>query len=378
MARCNRSCAVAVGITAATVILLTLIVVARSPVPEPPLLRVGHALHDHHAALFVAATYPDQVQTPSGARLIEREFARQYDLVAGSHVLALLRIDASTGGIGLIRRLAEDQLDLSFGGVPAMLVQIDRGAPMRMLRPVMSDGAGLVVSGAIQADSWPAFLDYVRARASPVRIAYKATLSVQNLVFEQRLNDAGIRYGKSLDASDAEVILVNVAGPQNLIPALRHGLVDGFVSMQPYLSLAEVEGVGRLVSLISGMAGSAYPCCALAARESAIIERGEALAVFVELMQVATEFLMHEPELSAEAVSAWLGTSPALERRSLPTTHFSMARDLDWEQGVRRWHRQLLDGDRLDGALAAIADRAELIDRIYASPVNGRTEAADE
>jgi len=95
-------------------------------------------------------------------------------------------------------------------------------------------------------------------------------------------------------------------------------------------------------------------------------------------MQVATEFLMHEPELSAEAVSAWLGTSPALERRSLPTTHFSMARDLDWEQGVRRWHRQLLDGDRLDGALAAIADRAELIDRIYASPVNGRTEAADE
>jgi NitT/TauT family transport system substrate-binding protein len=351
---------------------------ARSPEPEPPLLRVGHARHDHHAALFVAATYPDRIRTNAGAHLVEREFAQDYDLVEGSQVLARLRVDASVGALGLIRRLAEDQLDLSFGGVPAMLVQIDGGAPIRILSPVMSDGAGLVVSDAILADSWTAFLDYVRNRTSPVRIGYKATLSVQNLVFEQRLSDAGIRYGKTLNASDAQIILVNVAGPENLIPALRHGLVDGFVSMQPYLSLAEVEGVGRLVSLISGMAGMAYPCCALAAREATIAERGEVLDVFVELMQAATAFLAQEPELSAEAVSAWLGTSPALERRSLPTTDFSMARDLAWEQGIERWHRQLREANRLHGTLAAISDRTALIERIYASPDGTQTEAADE
>ena len=134
----------------------------------------------------------------------------------------------------MIRRLAEDQLDLSFGGVPAILVQIDQGAPIRMLSPVMTDGAGLVMSNALPVRTWAEFLDYARqSRDEPLRIGYKAALSVQNLLFEQLLAEAGISYAKSSAAADVQIQLVNLSGARHLVPALRHGLVDGFVSMQP-------------------------------------------------------------------------------------------------------------------------------------------------
>ena len=293
--------------------LLGLLAGCHAPEPPPPLLRVGHAPHDHHATLFVAATYPDRVQTAAGAHLVEREFAKRYELVEGSRTLARLSIDASTGGRGLIRRLAEDQLDLSFGGVPAILVQIDQGAPIRMLSPVMTDGAGLVMSNALPVRTWAEFLDYARqSRDEPLRIGYKAALSVQNLLLEQRLADAGISYAKSSAAADVQIRLVNLSGARHLVPALRHGLVDGFVSMQPYLALAEADGRGRLVTLLSGMTdaapGHGYPCCAIAARTAALDAHGEAIARFVDLMRVATDFIHNEPDLSADAVSAWLGT----------------------------------------------------------------------
>ena len=346
------------------IILVGMVVGCRPSVPEPPTLRLGHALHDHHAALFVAATYPGRIRTAAGAHLIEREFAQRYDLVNGSRMLAQIRVDASTGGVGLIRRLAEDQLDLSFGSVPAMLVQIDRGASIRIVSPVMRDGAGLVISKALPVQSWADFAAYAQQRVTPLRIGYKAELSVQNLVFEQRLRDAGVQYSRSLDAAGAQIILVNLSGPQNLIPALRHGLIDGFVSMQPYLSLAEADGVGRLVALISGMSGAAYPCCALAAREEVISKHGDTLASFVELMRAATAFLYEEPALSAEALSVWLGTTPEIERRSLPTTHFSMTRDAVWDQGVRQWREQLLTAGLLEGVLASDSDGIDLLERI--------------
>lgn len=364
------------SVQAAGFVVLTFLAIlsgCRAPEPPPPLLRVGHAPHDHHAPLFVAATFPGRVRTASGVHLVEREFAKRYDLVEGSRTWARLSIDASTGGAGLIRRLAEDQLDVSFGGVPAILVQIDQGAPIRMLSPLMRDGAGLVIAKALPVRTWAGFLDYARQpRSEPLRIGYKADLSVQNLVFEQRLADAGIRYAKSSDATDVQIRLLNLSGARNLVPALRHGLLDGFVTMQPYLALAEADGSGRLVALLSGMTGSAsdfgYPCCAIAARTAALEAHGEAISRFVDLMRVATDLIYAQPELCASAVSAWLGTTAAIERQSLPTTRFSMERDAAWDRGVLQWCERLRPPGPLTGALSTGVPRASLLERIYAVP----------
>jgi NitT/TauT family transport system substrate-binding protein len=331
----------------------------------------------------VAATYPDRVQTSTGVHLLEREFAKHYDLVEGSRTLARLSIDASTGGQQLMRRLGEDQLDLSFGGVPALLVQIDQGAPIRLLAPVMTEGAGLVISNALPVRTWAEFLDHARQpRDEPLRIGYKAELSVQNLVFEQQLADAGISFAYSLDATGVEILLVNLSGAQHLVPALQHRLVDGFVSMQPYLALAEAGGSGRLVTLLSGMtdavSGRGYPCCAIAARTAALAAHREIIASFVDLMQVATEFIRNEPELSADAVSAWLGTTPEIERRSLPTTRFSMERDTDWDQGVLQWCGWMQPPGLLSSALGGGATDAALLDSVYAAPAANPQEPLHE
>lgn len=350
--------------------------------PEPPLLRIGHAPHDHHAALFVAASAPDRVRTADGAYLLEREFARRYDLVEDDRLIARLQIDQSTGGLGLIRRLAEDQLDLSFGGVPAIVDQVDRGMPIRMLAPAQRDGAGLVLSAALPRMNWTEFLAFAASRERPLRIGYKASLSVQNLVFEQRLADAGLSFSKSPDDRSVRIQLVNLSGPQHLVPALKHGLVDGLVTMQPYLAMAEFAGVGRLVTLISGMgpgepAHAGYPCCAIAARDDVVAKQGPVLDRLLELFRLATERLLQDPGVQAEVVARWLGTSADVERRSLATTEYLAEPDADWDQGVREWLEVLRAKGVLEGRLGAAGDDAGMLDRLGLAPAVAKDEARD-
>ena len=339
----------------------------------PPELRIGHAPHDHHAALFLAASAPDQIRTADGVYLAEREFATRYDLVQDNRILAHLLIDSSTGGIGLIRRLAEDQLDLSFGGVPAMLDQIDQGMPIRILAPAMRDGAGRVVAPELPVTNWSEFVAYTRKREKPLRIGYKASLSVQNLVFEQHLADADIPFSKTPETNrvqtDVQVVLINLSGPQNLVPALDHGLIDGFVSMQPYLALAQSSRTGRQVALISGIgqkgaSGVAYPCCAIAARDAILVEHPALVEQFLALMRIATERLIENPAAHAEIVARWLGTTPELERRSLPTTNYLAEPDADWHQGMMDWIGLLRGQGILDALLTQPLDANRLLERI--------------
>ncbi|HET98462.1 MAG TPA: ABC transporter substrate-binding protein, partial [Desulfurivibrio alkaliphilus] len=289
---------------------------------EPLLIRFGHAPHDHHAALYIAALNPDYFRDNGGVFLRERTFKSDYELIADGRVIARLQIVPDEGGIRLIRRLAEKQVDLAYGGVPAILALIDQGSEVRILLPLMGEGAGLIVDRDLPADSWDTFVEYIQKSPVPVRIGYRIGVSVQNIAFEAALRSAGLSYSRRVDDHAAQVMLLNLHGSDRLFAALKSGLIDGFVINQPLVTMAEVQQVGRLLVNLRDLppAGSwvGAPCCALAGDESFVRRHPREVAALLSLLKRANDYLNEYPEPSAVQVASWLEIDPEIERKSLP------------------------------------------------------------
>lgn len=347
--------------------------------PPPPVLRVGYSAHDHHAPLYVAAGDPEWFRRNGGLFLREVAPREEYELVRGEDVVAVVRVDASAGGEMLIRKLAENQYDLAFGGVPAMIHQIDRGAGIRIVAPVMTEGAGLVVRTDLPVSNWREFADHVRRSAVPVRIGYKIGRSVQNLIFEEGLRAEGIAYGTELDAPGAKLVLLNLQGQENLIPALKEGFIDGFVANQPQPAKAVHAGVGKFVASLADLPPEGQwqgsPCCALAVDEAYARRHAEAVAAFVALMRRAGEYLTARPDEARALVAGWLGLPEAVEGASLPTIRFTSAFDTSWNRGVETWVGTMLEAGELGGEVRRAFRDGTLERRLYLQDVPGAAGA---
>jgi len=339
---------------------------AQKPVP---LLRLGHAPHDHHSPLYIAAMNPGYMKSHGGIYLKEIVFRQEYELIDHDRTLARVSIDATAGGNELIRRLSEGLFDMSFGGVPAMLGFIDQGSRFKIVAPVMSEGAGLVVQRALPAGNWQDFLDYIRQSPRPVKIGYKIAVSAQNLILAQAMQESGVACSDDPQDTSAKVLLVNLFGAQNLIPAMENGLIDGFVTMQPYIAMAEERGTGKAVAMLQELppAGKwqGAPCCALAASDDYVASNPQVVQAMITLNLRAIALLNMEPARSAEQIARWLDTPAAVEMKSIPTIRFLQDYGKDWERGLALWVDDMIKNGMLKGRVKEASANGRLDEVIY-------------
>lgn len=334
-----------------------------------PELRLGHAPHDHHSPLYIAAMNPDYFRENGGIYLKEVVFKKEYELVAANQTIARVLIDSSTGGNELIRKLNENIFDMSFGGVPAMLNFIDKGSKIHILAPANAEGAGLVMGVDLPVTTWPEFMDFVKASDTTIRIGYKAAVSVQSIIFETALRESGIPFSTSLDDQEAKVVLLNLNGAKNLIPALKDGLIDGFVIMQPFVALAEISEVGRAVAFLHDLPPEGKwegsPCCALAGRDLFVRDNQKVSEALTTLILRANRLIGKQPGKSAEQIAQWLGTSKEVEILSIPTIKFMVDFDASWNSGVNFWVDSMIEAGKLDSKVKDAFLAGELEQLIY-------------
>lgn len=340
------------------------------PTP-PPVVRVAYAPHDHHAALYIAALAPQYFKEHGGLYLKEIVARKDFELKEGDKTLAILRVDSSTGGAELIRKLAEDQFDVSLGGFPAMVQAIDTGAPIKVISPLMMGGTGLVVSKALGVGSWSEFVAAAQKRGKhpPLKIGHQAEGSVQSMALVEALNREKI----SLSQSDAPIKLEDLHGPKNLIPSLKSGVVEGFVAMQPYLAMAEEENAGTFIGFLEDFedeaGGGFYPCCAVAGRNGFLAAQPEVSQKLITLLLRSSRYIATHPKEAAASVAAWLGNKANVEEKSLPTIHFASSLDTLWQRGSLRWVERMVRNGKLTGSVKAAFQKSETDGVIYDKPL---------
>ncbi len=334
-----------------------------------PVLRIGHAPHDHHSALYIAALNPEYFKENGGIYLKEVQAFKAYLLASGQNDIARVVIDSSTGGKELIRKLSENYFDLSFGGVPAMLHFIDRDNAIRILTPIMSEGAALVVHKDSPIENWNQFKHHIHELQEPFKIGYKVEISVQNLIFERALDEVDISYSRDVNDPGAKVLLLNLYGAKNLIPALKNRLIDGFVVMQPYPAMAEHQKIGKVIASLSELPPTGrwegHPCCALAANQEYTQKHPDITAAMLTLILRANRFINQYPERSAGQIAQWLQIPADVELKSIPSIKFVNNRTPQWRQGIDFWIESMIQQGVLKGEVKRAFESKSVNTLIY-------------
>jgi NitT/TauT family transport system substrate-binding protein len=303
-------------------------------------LKIGHVSHDHHTALFVALDNASEYAKESGISVKVVEDRKFYELFDQNKKVADLEIMKVGGASKMPTALAQDVIELGFGGVAPVLASADSGAPVKLIAPLHYKGDMFVVRSDFPAKTWKEFVTMAKTIDKPLHIGYKNPVAVAKLVFEEALKHEGITYGGDPARADVQVQMINVKGGDKLNVSLGSGLIDGYAGNNPFPAIAVVTGIGRIVCDLEDLPPGTFrdhPCCCIAANTKAIVEKSEAIVDLLVLLIQGTETINSDMDKAVAAAVRWIGTSESVERMSIPTSGYSMEPSEQWHQTMDKW-----------------------------------------
>jgi len=312
---------------------------AETPV-APISLKIGHVGHDHHTALFVAMDNASEYARQSGIYVKVIEDRKFYELLDRGRKIADLEIMKVGGASKMPTALAQDVIEIGFGGVAPVLASTDSGAPVRLIAPLHNKGDMFVVRPDFGAKTWNEFVAMAKAAEKPLRVGYKNPQAVAKLVFEEALKHEGITFGGDPAQTGLQVQMVNVKGGSRLNVSLGSGLIDGYAGNNPFPAIAVEKGIGRIVCDLEDLPPGAFrdhPCCCVAANAKAIEGKPEAIVDLLVLLMQGTETINADLDKAVAAAVRWIGTSESVERMSIPTSSYSMEPSEQWHRTMGKW-----------------------------------------
>lgn len=324
-----------------------------------PILKVGHVGHDHHIALFIACDLGPELKKESGGVWLETLKPHQvYRLHNANGPAAQVMLLKVRGGAGMPSSLAAGEIDVGLGGLAPSVAAIDKGAKIKIVAPLNTDGDMLMVSPKFPASNWEEFVAAVKASERPVKIGYKAPNAVAYLIFQHALDEVDLRHGSKPVAEDGtlnHILLINLKGGKNMVPSLASGAVDGFVMNQPMVAIAEERKLGKVLADLRDLPPTPiwenHPCCAVLATNQSVKNKKPAVIALLQAILAGGRLARNGGEEIIAITSNWTKNPESIERRSIPTvtyvTHFTK----DWNQGVITWLNVMKESGHFDGLL---------------------------
>ena len=307
---------------------------------EPVTIKLGHVGHDHHTALFVALDNASEYakETKINVKVIEdRKF---YELYDNDRKVADVEIVKVGGGSKMPTALAQNVIEVGFGGVAPVLASVDSGAPVKLISPLHYKGDMFVVRPDFKAGNWQDFVNMAKAAEKPLRIGYKNPVAVAKIIFEEALKHEGITFGGDLSQTDLQVHMVNVNGGSKLNISLGSGLIDGYAGNNPFPAIAVEKGIGKIICDLEELPPGTFrnhPCCCIAANTNALKDKSEAIMDLLVLFLLANETINSDLKSAVASAVRWIGTTETVEQMSIPTSGYSMEPSAQWHQTMIKW-----------------------------------------
>lgn len=333
---------------------------------DVPVLRASYGITTHQEAFMVAMSRGEKFKD-SGVWLkpvVERE---KFDLYSDGKKVARLNVIVTKSGSEATSLFAQNHLDLTTNSFPAMLSGIDRGTKIKVLAPLQADAIAMVARNDIDVRSWEAFQEYVKKSRKPVTAGYHSPTSAPKIVFEGAMDSVRLRITGDANATkaDADILMVDIKGVANVIPAMVAKQIEFAVAPAPTPEVVEAKGQGHIVMQMKELppkgAWESFPCCCIAGREEVIEKYPEAVEAYVRLITVASEWCSANKEAGAAEAAAWLGLEPEVIARA--EMEFSTKVTPTWLKNAALYPEMLNQLGQLTGALKdkKLADVQELV-----------------
>ncbi|KPK75605.1 MAG: hypothetical protein AMJ79_10700 [Phycisphaerae bacterium SM23_30] len=317
-------------------------------------LLLGHVSHDHHLALYVAADYAAEYAKESGINLNAVEDKKFYQLTDGDRKVADVEIVMVGGGSKMPAALAQNIIEVGYGGVAPVLAFVDQGTPIKLIAPLHYKGDMFVVKPHFPAQTWPEFVAYAKTVDQPIRIGYKSPVACAKVIFEEALKFEGIPFGSDPAQTDIKVLMINTNGGDKLNTSLGGDLIDGYAGNNPFPAIAVEKKIGRIVCDLEDLPPGTFqnhPCCCIAARTDALRNKSEAIIDLLVLFIQANGTINTDLEKAVASATKWIGTSETVEKMSIPTSGYSLEASEEWYGTMAKWI-EVMDGmDQFRGQL---------------------------
>ncbi len=317
-----------------------------------PTLGIGYMFSNHQAPLIIAAAKNEDFKD-KGIYLKEIVEKEKYIMMEDEKEIANIDIVVAENGGEVMTMMTQDHLQMGLSSIGLPLTNIDEGGEMKVLGPIHVDGIGLVMPKDSDVNNFDDFIEFVKNKDESVKIGYHSPANAPVILFESAIKEMGLKITEDPTDTSSDILLINLKGTANLIPALNSGEVDAWVGPSPFPELAEVEEAGKIILDMRDLPPSGkwhdFPCCVFSATDKAIAENPVEIEKFFELLTIASNFANDEKEESAKIIADWMGVSEEAAKRT--TTKYSTEPNESWFNNVNVTYESLKNSDKFNGEL---------------------------
>ena len=299
-----------------------------TPAPEKPKelpnFKIGYIYTNHQTPLMLAADKAEELKG-EGVYLKEVIEKQKYTLMENDEPIANIELVVNKNGSETMTMIAQGHIDLALASNTAFITSRDQGNPVKILAPVHTEGIGLVVGKDSVINNWEDFVAIVDKGEKQLSVGYHSPTSAPLILFEAALREAGIEYTKDPANVKVPVLLVDLKGTSNLLPAMTSKQVDAWVGPSPYPELAVTEGVGKIALDMKHMEPEGkwhdFPCCVLGTTDNVIAQYPEEVKKIVDLIKVAAHYSSEHMDEAAIVTAEFTGV--ALEAAQMSTIKYT-------------------------------------------------------
>lgn len=220
-------------------------------------VTIGYLPSDHDAALFVADAQGQYQANGIKTKLVQ----------------------FNNGG-DLMTAMASGDVDVGYVGITPVLSSIAKGVPVKVISAAQIEGSGIVVS----KDSGINSVSDLEGK----KIATPGEASIQHMLLTYYLEQNG------MSLSDLKVSSMKVPSMND---ALKTGKIDGMITFEPYVSIAEKNGAKVLTD--SADIIPEHPCCVVVASDKFIDEHPNETQKILDIHKNATDFINNNTDEAA-------------------------------------------------------------------------------
>ena len=255
-------------------------------------VTIGYLPSDHDAALFVADAQGKYQENGINTKLVQ----------------------FNNGG-DLMTAMASGEVDVGYVGITPVLSSIAKGVPVKVISAAQTEGSGIVVAKDSGIKDVPDL--------AGKKIATPGEASIQHMLLTYYLEQNGKKI-TDLKVSAMKVPLMN--------DALKTGKIDGMITFEPYVTIAEKNGATVL-------AGSqdilpAYPCCVVVATDKFLENSPNETQKILKIHENATKFINENTDEAAGMLPSDIVSDVEVEKTSMASFPFISGLNNTYKQDV--------------------------------------------
>lgn len=235
-------------------------------------VTIGYLPSDHDAALFAADAQGQYKANGINTKLVQ----------------------FNNGG-DLMTAMASGDVDVGYVGITPVLSSIANGVPVKVISAAQTEGSGIVVA----KDSGINSVSDLNGK----KIATPGESSIQHMLLTYYLKQNG------MSLSDLKVSSMKVPSMND---ALKTGKIDGMITFEPYVSIAEKNGAKVFVD--SSEIIPDHPCCVVVASDKFIDEHPNETQTILDIHENATNYINNNTDEAASLLPSDIVSDVEVEK----------------------------------------------------------------